>query len=72
MSKYSTIWERVNIRKIVELSSADKEDLAIAEMYCPKCKRYTTNVYLQWYNNPLYLMNYCPHCGERMVAKEDV
>lgn len=69
MSKYSTIWERVKIREIVELSSAEMEDLAIAEMYCPKCKRYATHVYLHGYNNPLEGMNYCPHCGERMVKE---
>ena len=60
MPKNSTKWENVVVWEALI------QDMAIAQMRCPMCKRYATHLFHLGYNNPLEGMNYCPYCGERM------
>ena len=70
MPKYSTKWKFVEIWGVT-IKQDMKQDMAVAEMFCPMCMRYTTHVFSRGYNNPLEGMNYCPHCGKRMVEDDD-
>ena len=58
-------WEQV---EIIWIDKTNRPD-AIASMYCPVCKRYTTTIY--HYGDPTHLMNYCPHCGDQMKEGQD-
>ena len=58
-------WEQVEIIWLDKTNTPD----ALASMFCPVCKRYTTTVY--YYGDPTHLMNYCPHCGDRMKGETD-
>lgn len=57
-------WEQVEVSYLSDMDAEIKESMAIASMFCPKCKRYHNEVYL--YGNPTFGVNFCPNCGARM------
>lgn len=57
-------WEQVEVSYLADMDAEIKESMAIASMFCPKCKRYHNEVYM--YGNPTYGVNFCPNCGAKM------
>ena len=54
-------WTQVSV---TDYQSVDGNDVSIASMFCPNCKRWNSKVYL--YGNPTEHVNYCPFCGAKM------
>lgn len=61
-------WEQIEVNYFADMDDEIKESMAIASMFCPKCKRYHNEVYL--YGNPTYGVNFCPACGADMRGIE--
>lgn len=57
-------WEQIEVSYFEDMDDERRESLAIASMYCPKCKRYHNEVYI--YGNPTEHVNFCGFCGADM------
>lgn len=62
-------WEQVEILHVEDLKEEDKDCISIASMFCPKCKRYHSEVYM--YGSPTESVRYCPNCGAVMDGGQD-
>jgi len=62
-------WEQVEILHVEDLKEEDKDCISIASMFCPKCKRYHSEVYR--YGSPTESVRYCPNCGAVMDGGQD-
>lgn len=57
-------WEQIEVSYFADMDDETKTGMAIASMFCPRCKRYHNEVYL--YGNPTFGANFCPNCGADM------
>lgn len=57
-------WEQIEVSYFADMDDETKTGMAIASMFCPRCKRYHNEVYL--YGNPTFGVNFCPNCGADM------
>ena len=58
-------WEQVSV---TDYPCEGVDEISIASMFCPNCKRWSTTVYV--YGNPTEHANYCSFCGAKMDGKE--
>lgn len=61
-------WEQVEVNYFADMDEEIQESMAIASMFCPRCKRYHNEVYL--YGGATYGVNFCPYCGADMRPTE--
>ena len=59
-------WTQVSV---TDYQFADGNNISIASMFCPNCKRWNNRVYL--YGNPTEHVNYCSFCGAKMDGEEN-